>query len=104
MLALGIVWILYGIAGIFGFGHVSKRFRGYVWTNDYIRAQGISFIMLGAAFVALYLVNVFFFIGKQIGVGFEILLLSVFVTPSFAYMTMYEKKYRAMAAKRKGGK
>ena len=101
MLVIGIVWILYGIAGMFGFGHVAKRYRGYVWTNDYIRAQGISFIMLGAAFVALYLMNVFFFIGKQIGIGIEILLLSVFVTPSFAYMTIYEKKYRAMAAKGK---
>ncbi len=90
------VWIVYGIAGILGIQFVPAKYRGYVWTKDYMRSRGIAFLLLGALWFLFGLAaRCFSFdLGSRIGLTFLILL--VLGMPSIIYGHRIDRKYRSM--------
>ena len=39
LLFMSVFWTSYGIAGLFGYQNIPKKFEGYGWTKEYIRLQ-----------------------------------------------------------------
>ncbi len=51
---MGIFWICYGIAGLFGYQNIREKYKGHSWTKDYIRCQGITWLLLGLSWLGIY--------------------------------------------------
>ena len=96
LLFMSVFWTLYGIAGLFGYQNIPKKFKGYSWTKEYIRLQGITWLMLGVPLLMLYL-----FVNHLIpeeNLNAELLVLSMLVlaSPSVVFTYKWEKKYEKM--------
>ena len=96
LLFMSVFWTLYGIAGLFGYQNIPKKFKGYSWTKEYIRLQGITWLMLGVPLLMLYL-----FVNHLIpeeNLNAELLVLSMLVLaiPSIVFTYKWEKKYEKM--------
>ena len=96
LLFMSVFWTLYGIAGLFGYQNIPKKFKGYSWTKEYIRLQGITWLMLGVPLLMLYLI-VNHLIPEE-NLNAELLVLSMFVlaSPSVVFTYKWEKKYEKM--------
>ena len=96
LLFMSVFWTLYGIAGLLGYQNIPKKFKGYSWTKEYIRLQGITWLMLGVPLIMLYLI-VNHFIPKE-NLNAELLVLSMLVLaiPSVVFTYKWEKKYEKM--------
>ena len=92
ILGLGIFWTLYGIAGIFGFQIINEKYKNHDWTPSYIRYRGISWLMIGIPWLALYLLAY----GKDINRLVMCLLILLCGVPSIAYTIINDRKYRHM--------
>lgn len=57
ILVFGIIWTLYGLAGFLGIQKIPKKFQGQLWTTRYIRAQSLSWLLLGVPWIVLSLVT-----------------------------------------------
>ena len=96
---MSIFWILYGIAGLFGFMNIPPKFKGYSWTKEYIRRQGIAWILLGVPYFILsfvlpaYLPNL---VGHNRTVTIAIIALGI---PAFTYSMIIDRKYKALIRK-----
>ena len=96
LLFMSVFWTLYGIAGLFGYQNIPKKFKGYSWTKEYIRLQGITWLMLGVPLLMLYL-----FVNHLIpeeNLNAELLVISMLVLaiPSIVFTYKWEKKYKKM--------
>lgn len=101
LLVMSIFFIVYGIAGLLGFQHISQKFKGYSWTKDYIRCQGTTWLMLGLPLFAFYLILTFFFTDTNIRAGLIVLIVVVLAIPSIIFTMIWEKKYEALSKKDK---
>ena len=96
---MSIFWILYGIAGLFGFLNIPSKFKGYSWTKEYIRSQGITWILLGVPYFVLsfvlpaYLPNMD---SRNSTVAIVIIALGM---PAFIYSMVIDRKYKALIKK-----
>ena len=96
LLFMSVFWTLYGISGLFGYQNIPKKFKGYSWTKEYIRLQGITWLMLGVPLLMFYL-----FVNHLIpeeNLNAELLVLSMLVlaSPSVVFTYKWEKKYEKM--------
>lgn len=89
---MSIFWIIYGIAGILGFQVIPKKFKEKDWTKSYIRKQGLSWIILGAPWLILYLI----INDKTMDIFAATILFIVCAIPSFVYTIILDRKYKAM--------
>lgn len=90
ILALGIFWTVYGIAGLFGFQNLPERFKNQPWTKEYTRYLGLTWLAAGIPWIILH------FVFKQLVLGRakEVLLLLVFSAPSIIYNVYIDRKYK----------
>ena len=99
MMFMSVFWTLYGIAGLFGIQNIPSKYKGYTWTKEYIRCQGISWLMLGIPWLIFYLVHTFYLADKNIGAGVIVLILVLFAVPSIIYTIKWDKKFRDLLSR-----
>lgn len=87
---MGIFWMLYGIAGLFGWTLINPNFKGYPWTKEYKRCRGISWLMIG---IPCFILGCLILIGVNIPLA--PVLLCVCGVPTIFYTHRIEKKYKA---------
>lgn len=92
ILGLGILWTLYGIAGIAGFQVIDEAYKHRDWTTDYIRMRGISWLMLGLPMLLLYLLVS----GRDLNRLVMCLLILLCGTPSLIYTVVKERAYKRL--------
>lgn len=92
ILILGIIYSLYGIAGILGIQHIPPAHQGKSWSRQYKKSSGINWLLLGIPCIILYIVcqNI------SIRISTGILLLGPLFTPAIVHIVMSEKKFRHM--------
>ena len=98
LLFMSVFWILYGIAGLLGFQNIPAKYKGHSWTKDYIRSQGLNWLILGLPWFGFYLVRTFFLAEADITTGMSIVILLLLSIPALIFSVIYEKKYKAMLA------
>lgn len=90
-LIVGLIWTLYGIAGIFGHQlKIPKKYKGKTWTKEYVRFQGLTWLILGVAFLVLYLLDKKF----DFELTATISLILCASLPSWVYAFIGEKKFK----------
>jgi len=98
LLFMSVFWILYGIAGLLGFQNIPTKYKGHSWTKDYIRSQGLTWLILGLPWFGFYLVRTFLLAEADITTGLSIVILLLLSIPAVVVSIIYEKKYKAMLA------
>ena len=93
LLFMSAFWTLYGIAGLLGYQNIPKKFKGYSWTREYIRLQGITWLMLGVPLLMLYLIVSYFVPEKNLNAELLVLGMLVLAIPSIVFTYKWEKKY-----------
>lgn len=96
LLFMSAFWTLYGIAGLLGYQNIPKRFKGYSWTKEYIRLQGITWLMLGVPLLMLYFVVHFFIPEENLNAELLVFSMLVLASPSVIFTYKWEKKYEKM--------
>ena len=89
-------WTLYGIAGLLGYQNIPKKFKGYSWTREYIRLQGITWLMLGVPLLMLYFVVKCFIPESDLNAELLVFSMLVLASPSVIFTYKWEKKYEKM--------
>ena len=98
LLFMSVFWILYGIAGLLGFQNIPAKYKGHSWTKDYIRSQGLNWLILGLPWFGFYLVRTFLLAEAAITSGMSVVILLLLSIPALILSVIYEKKYKAMLA------
>jgi len=98
LLFMSVFWILYGIAGLLGFQNIPTKYKGHSWTKDYIRSQGLTWLILGLPWFGFCLVRTFLLAEADITTGLSIVILLLLSIPAVVVSIIYEKKYKAMLA------
>ena len=98
ILALSIFWIGYGIVGLIGFQNIPAKYKGHSWTKDYIRKQGVTWLVLGLPWLGFYLVRTFLLAEIAITAGMSVIILLLLSIPALIVSIGMEKKYKAMLA------
>ena len=96
LLFMSVFWTLYGIAGLLGIQNIPKRFKGYSWTKEYIRYQGITWLMLGVPLLMLYLIVECFIPESDLNAELLVISMLVLAIPSIVFTYKWEKKYEKM--------
>ena len=96
LLFMSVFWTLYGIAGLFGYQNIPKKFKGYSWTKEYIRLQGITWLMLGVPLLMLYFVVHYFIPEENLNAELLVFSMLVLASPSVVFTYKWEKKYEKM--------
>ena len=94
---MSIFWILYGIAGLFGFQNIPAKFKGYSWTKDYIRRCAIGWLLLGVPYFLLSFVVPCFF--SELPVRMTSVLIIALGMPALMYSIAVDRKYKALLKK-----
>lgn len=97
-LIMSIFWIGYGILGLFGIQNIPSKYKGHSWTKEYIRKQGITWLLVGAPWLAFYLVCKFVIPEVNISLGIELLVLVALSLPTIIFTFIWERKYKALLA------
>ena len=92
ILFMGIFWTRYGLLGLFGIQVIPSKFKGKSWTKKYIRSCGLSWMILGIPWLALYLI----IRNMDINYYIEAAILIATAIPSIIYSAVCNKKYKAM--------
>lgn len=92
ILAMAVFWTGYGVAGLFGFQVIPGRYRGKVWTQKFVRFRGLSWIMLGTPWLALYVI----IRGRNMDGRITVFLFAMCSLPSLIYTAVNERKYRLL--------
>lgn len=95
-LTLSIFWIFYGILGLFGIQHIPNRYKGHSWTKEYIRKQGITWLLVGVPWLVFYFVRKFAIPHIEIRSGIVCLILIALSLPSLIATVIWERKYKAL--------
>ena len=98
ILVLSIFWIGYGIVGLIGFQNIPAKYRGHSWTKDYIRKQGVTWLILGLPWFGFYLVRTFLLPDANISTGIAVVILIILSVPALIGSIILEKKYKTMLA------
>ena len=98
LLFMSVFWILYGIAGLLGFQNIPAKYKEHSWTKDYIRSQGLTWLILGLPLFGFYLVRTFLLAEAAITTGQSVGILLLLSIPAVVVSIIYEKKYKAMLA------
>lgn len=98
LLFMSVFWILYGIAGLLGFQNIPAKYKGHSWTKDYIRSQGLTWLILALPWFGFSLVRTFLLAEADITTGLSIVILLLLSIPAVVVSIVYEKKYKAMLA------
>lgn len=93
-LLLGFFWIVYGIAGLFGYQRIPERCKNQSWTEQYIRSSGITWLMLGIPWVLLYAADWIWDFRAHWGIFLGLVV--VLSLPSIGYSVWIERKYKTM--------
>ena len=96
LLFMSVFWTLYGIAGLFGYQNIPKKLKGYSWTKEYIRLQGITWPMLGVPLLMLYFVVHYFIPEENLNAELLVFSMLVLASPSVIFTYKWEKKYEKM--------
>ena len=96
LLFMSAFWTLYGIAGLLGYQNIPKKFKGYSWTREYIRLQGITWLMLGVPLLMLYFVVHYFIPEENLNAELLVFSMLVLASPSVIFTYKWEKKYEKM--------
>ena len=102
LLFMSVFWIIYGIAGIVGYQNIPSKYKGHSWTKDYIRCQGITWLMLGVPLLVFERVLKIFFADTYISIWLIIGIYFILATPSLIYTIRWEKKYKKLLKEEKG--
>lgn len=95
ILFISVFWILYGIAGILGFQNIPAKYRGHSWTKNYIRSQGLSWLILGLPWFGFYLVRTFL-LTEAVTTGMSVAIMLLLSIPALIVSIVFEKKYKRM--------
>ena len=79
--AISVFWIGYGILGILGIQNIPERYRYRSWTPDYMRANGIGFVIFGISWFILGIVLKVYPLPLLPGFGLAV----AFSLPAFGY-------------------
>ena len=99
---MSIFWILYGIAGLFGFQNIPSKFKGYSWTKEYIQRQGITWILLGFPYLVLSFVLPAYFPNLDRHNATVTIVIIALGMPAFIYSMMIDRKYKALIKNEQG--
>lgn len=102
LFVMSIFWIGYGILGLFGIQNIPAKYKGHSWTKDYIRKQGITWLIVGVPWLAFYFVRTLLFPDTDLNTGIELLILIVLSLPALITTIIWEKKYKALLAAETG--
>ena len=91
ILVIGIIWALYGLAGLFGIQKIPSKFKDKSWTKHYIRYQGISWLLLGIPWIVLDVIT------EDKGFGMPVMLFLILACslPGFVYTVILDRRYTA---------
>ena len=91
ILVIGIIWTLYGLAGLFGIQKIPSKFKDKSWTKHYIRYQGISWLLLGIPSIVLDVIT------EDKGFGMPVMLFLILACslPGFVYTVILDRRYTA---------
>lgn len=91
ILVIGIIWTLYGLAGLFGIQKIPSKFKDKSWTKHYIRYQGISWLLLGIPWIVLDVIT------EDKGFGMPVMLFLTLACslPEFVYTVILDRRYTA---------
>ena len=91
ILVIGIIWTLYGLAGLFGIQKIPSKFKDKSWTKHYIRYQGISGLLLGIPWIVLDVIT------EDKGFGMPVMLFLILACslPGFVYTVILDRRYTA---------
>ena len=98
LLFMSVFWILYGIAGLLGFQNIPAKYKEHRWTKDYIRSQGLNWLILGLPWLGFYLVRTFLLAEIAITAGMSVIILLLLSIPALIVSIGMEKKYKTMLA------
>ena len=102
LLIMSIFWIGYGILGLFGIQNISAKYKGHSWTKEYIRKQGITWLLVGVPCFAFYLIRTFAIPDADLNTGIEVLILIALSLPALVTTFIWERKYNALLATETG--
>ena len=102
LLFMSIFWILYGILGLFGIQNIPAKYKGHSWTKEYIRRQGVTWLVVGVPWLAFYLVCKFLIPEAHIRLDIELLVLVALSLPAIIITFIWERKYKALLAAETG--
>ena len=102
LFVMSIFWIGYGILGLFGIQNIPAKYKGHTWTKEYIRKQGITWLLVGVPWLAFYLVWTFAIPNTDLNTGIEVLILIALSLPALITTIVWEKKYKALLAAETG--
>ncbi len=91
ILVIGIIWTLYGLAGLFGIQKIPSKLKDKSWTKHYIRYQGISWLLLGIPWIVLDVIT------EDKGFGMPVMLFLILACslPGFVYTVILDRRYTA---------
>ena len=95
LFATSILYICFGISGLFGKMIIPKKFKGHEWTKDYVKRTGVSYLLLGFP----WLILCFAFSQYDFGYDRSILFIVLLALPSLAYSIYNEEKYKKLLKK-----
>ena len=102
LFVMSIFWIGYGILGLFGIQNIPAKYKGHTWTKEYIRKQGITWLLVGVPWLAFYLIRTFAVLDADLNTGIEVLILIALSLPALITTIIWEKKYKAFLAAETG--
>lgn len=94
LLSLGIFYMIYGVAGILGFQYIPQKYRNRSWTGEFIRSRGIFFLITGALWIFVYIIDSFH---RMNWITLAAVLI-LFSAPPMIYAVRTEKKYKLRLA------
>ncbi len=92
ILALGIVWTVYGLLGLLEFQVIPDKFKGKEWTKSYIRSQGVSWLLLGIPWLIIYAVTH----DMNLKTSTMAIILVVAALPTLVYGIINDRKYKKL--------
>ena len=102
LLVMSIFWIGYGILGLFGIQNISAKYKGHSWTKEYIRKQGITWLLVGVPWFSFYLIRTFAIPDVDLNAGIQLLILIALSLPALVTTFIWERKYNALLAAETG--
>ena len=96
ILVMSVFWILYGIAGLLGFQNIPAKYKGHSWTKDYIRKQGVTWLVLGLPWLGFYVARTFFLAEANISTGMAVVILLLLAVPALITTIIWEREYKAL--------
>lgn len=96
ILWFSLFWIIYGIAGLLGFQNIPAKYKGYSWTKNYVRNQGVTWLILGLTWFAFYLVRTLFLSELNMSTEISVLILIILAVPALISSILFNKKYKTL--------